>query len=173
MKNGTHVYLTYIFCITICVLPSCNKESGPTTVNGIVKDVTTNVGVSNAEVGLFETDGESAFGLGGVLMAEKYSDASGEFDFNFDAREGYSYYVQATKEQYWNDQSNNVTFIENLGRTSNTVIYLQPEGYLHLKILDIPPYLINSEFRMTPFNGSFWVPGIHVRYGFDRKYFRQ
>ncbi len=157
MKNGTPVYLTYIFCITICVLPSCNKESGPTTVNGIVKDVTTNVGVSNAEVGLFETDGESAFGLGGVLMEEKYSDASGEFIFSFDAREGYQYFVQAIKDQYFNDQSNNVMFIDGAGTSSNLYVFLQPEGYLEIHYQNIPP--------STPYD-NFGVNG-YLTDGFD------
>ena len=157
MKNGTPVYLTYIFCITICVLPSCNKESGPTTVNGTVRDVTTNVGVSNAEVGLFETDGESAFGLGGVLMEEKYSDASGEFIFSFDAREGYQYFVQAIKDQYFNDQSNNVMFIDGAGTSSNLYVFLQPEGYLEIHYQNIPP--------STPYD-NFGVNG-YLTDGFD------
>lgn len=157
MKNGTHVYLTYIFCITICVLPSCNKESGPTNVNGTVRDVTTNVGVSNAEVGLFETDGESAFGLGGVLMEEKYSDASGEFIFSFDAREGYQYFVQAIKDQYFNDQSNNVMFIDGAGTSSNLYVFLQPEGYLEIHYQNIPP--------STPYD-NFGVNG-YLTDGFD------
>lgn len=136
---------------------ACNKETGPTTVNGMVRDVTTNVGISNAEVGLFETDGESAFGLGGVLMAEKYSDASGEFTFSFNAREGYQYYVQAIKVQYFNDQSNNVTFIEGLGTSDNLNVFLQPEGYLEIHYQNIPP--------STPYD-NFGVNG-YLTDGFD------
>lgn len=148
-----------IFLLTfVLFLGSCHRESGPSIVSGSVQDITTFAGVSNANVGLFERDGESAFGLGGTLMEEVYSDGSGNFAFNFTARKSYSYYVQAIKDQYWNDQSNNVTFIDNLGGTSNTVVYLQPEGYLQLKITDVPPYLENAELRITPFGGTFWVP---------------
>jgi hypothetical protein len=131
---------------------SCNKETGPTFVSGTVQDKTTFTGVDNANVGLFEYDDESAFGLSGTLLDEVYSDASGNFTFNFTARKGYSYYVQAIKEQYWNDQSNNVTFIENTGGETSAVVYLQPEGYLSIHILDLSPILNNYEFRAWPFS---------------------
>ena len=131
---------------------SCNKETGPTVVSGTVQDKTTFTGVDNAHVGLFEYDGESAFGLSGTLMDEVFSDASGNFTFNFTARKGYSYYVQAIKEQYWNDQSNNVTFLENTGGEIDVIVYLQPEGYLSIHILDQSPNLDNYEFRAWPFS---------------------
>ncbi len=149
MKYKTSGFLNIILCLSVCFFAACNKESGPTTVNGTVRDVTTNVGVSNAEVGLFETDGESAFGLGGVLMEEKYSDASGEFIFNFNAREGYQYYVQAIKYQYWNDQSNNIEFVQ-YGE-DDVIVYLQPEGYLELHIKNEPP---SSPYDVISLNTS-------------------
>jgi len=139
MKNRTHGYLPLIFCLISFFISSCNKESGPTTVNGTVRDVTTNSGVADAEVGLFETDGESAFGLGGVLMEEKYSDASGDFAFNFTARQGYQYYVQAIKDQYWNNQTDNITFVDNTGGKTDVTVFLQPEGWLELHIKNEPP----------------------------------
>ena len=138
--------------IFLLIGASCNKETGPTFVSGAVQDKTTFTGVDNANVGLFEYDGESAFGLSGTLLDEVYSDASGNFTFNFTARKGYSYYVQAIKEQYWNDQSNNVTFIENTGGETSAVVYLQPEGYLSIHILDLSPILNNYEFRAWPFS---------------------
>ncbi len=86
MKN-----LTFCFSFLFAILfASCNKNSGPTIVNVVVKDVTTNGVIADSEVGLFETDGESSFGLGGTLLEEKYSDATGSFTFNFTAHEGFS-----------------------------------------------------------------------------------
>ena len=134
---------------------SCNKETGPTFVSGTVQDKTTFTGVDNANVGLFEYDDESAFGLSGTLLDEVYSDASGNFTFNFTARKGYSYYVQAIKEQYWNDQSNNVTFIDVLGGTSNIDVYLQPDGYLKLHIKNVNTYNNLDYISISDF-GSFY-----------------
>jgi len=134
---------TFLFCVIfscIFISASCNKETGPTSVNGTVKDITTNVGVSDAQVGLIETDGESGFGLSGTLLEEKYSDATGNFTFDFNARQGYSYYVQAIKDQYWNDQSNNITFVHELGGTDELTVYLQPEGFLNVHIKNINVY---------------------------------
>ncbi len=160
MKNKTPRFLNIILCLSVCFFAACNKESGPTTVNGTVRDVTNNIGVSNAEVGLFETDGESAFGLGGVLLEEKYSDTSGEFIFNFNAREGYQYYVQAIKEQYFNNQSSNITFVNNLGNVGELEVFLEPESFILLNIKNIPPSSTNDVIGLnTPFSdigGAFY-----------------
>lgn len=80
---------TILFCVifsSIFISASCNKETGPTSVNGTVRDVTNNTPVADAEVGLVETDGESSFGLGGTLLEEKYADATGNFTFDFTAK---------------------------------------------------------------------------------------
>ncbi|MBP9549683.1 MAG: hypothetical protein KBE86_11060, partial [Chitinophagales bacterium] len=124
----------YLLTIISLLIISCEKESGPTFINGSVKDKTTNAGIANADVGLFETDGESAFGLGGVLIDEIYSDAAGKFTFDFEARNGYSYYVQAIKDQYWNNQTDNITFVDDTGGETDVIVYLHPEGWLKLTI---------------------------------------
>ncbi|MBP9705615.1 MAG: hypothetical protein KBD79_12740, partial [Chitinophagales bacterium] len=130
----------YLLTIISLLIISCEKESGPTKINGSVKDKTTNAGIENAEVGLFETDGESAFGLGGVLIDEIYSDADGKFTFDFEARKGYSYYVQAIKDQFWNNQTDNITFVENTGGETDVTVFLQPEGWLSIRLHNINVY---------------------------------
>ena len=147
-----------VFWLTafITIFPSCNNEmSGPTTIIGTVKDVTTNTPVTNAQVGLFETDGESAFGLGGTLLEEKYSDGSGKFTFNFNARDNYEYYVQAIKEQYFNNQTDNVTFVFEQNNES-VEVFLQPEAYLKLHCKNASPFNDDDDLTIsTTLNGSY------------------
>ncbi|MBC8047855.1 MAG: hypothetical protein H7Y00_13740 [Fimbriimonadaceae bacterium] len=152
----------YILLFLIFLSASCNKETAPTSVNGTVRDATTNAAVADAEVGLFETDGESSFGLGGTLLEEKCADASGEFSFDFSARENYQYYVHAIKEQYWNNQTDNITFVEDLGNENVLKVSLYPEAILKIHIIDTLPYFENSEFRANFFGGSIQINGYQL-----------
>lgn len=148
-----------LFFLSALIASSCNKETGPTTVNGKVEDKTTGSGIDNADVGLFESDGESAFGLGGVLIDEVYSDASGKFTFNFEARNGYSYYVQAIKDQYFNDQSNNITFVHNTGGVTDVTVLLQPEGYLSIHYKNEPPSSPYDQFGINGYVADSFTGG--------------
>ncbi|MBK6732042.1 MAG: hypothetical protein IPG60_14155 [Bacteroidetes bacterium] len=139
----------YLLTIISLLIISCEKESGPTEINGSVKDKTTNAGIENADVGLFESDGENSWGLGGVLIDEIYSDADGNFTFDFEARKGYSYYVYAIKDQYWNIDGDNITFVDNTGGETDVTVFLQPEGWLSIHFKNIPPTSIYDNFDIN------------------------
>ncbi|MBC8045303.1 MAG: hypothetical protein H7Y00_00760, partial [Fimbriimonadaceae bacterium] len=127
-----------IFILTLSII-GCDKNmhSG---VTGTVLDKTTNTPVAEAEVGLFEKDAEIFGGFGGVLLETKYAESDGSFYFDFTERSGYNYYVHAIKDQYFNDQSNNITYVHN--GDEDVIVYLQPEAYLRVHIKTVNEYEI-------------------------------
>ncbi|MBC8047854.1 MAG: hypothetical protein H7Y00_13735 [Fimbriimonadaceae bacterium] len=141
--------------ITNCILlfliflsASCNKnENIHNGVTGTVLDKTTNTPVADAEVGLFEKDAEIFGGLGGVLLETKYAESDGSFHFDFTERSGYNYYVHAIKEQYFNDQSNNITYIHN--GDDDVIVYLQPQGYLNIHFKNVLPSSPSDQFGIN------------------------
>ena len=146
----------YLLTIISLLIISCEKESGPTKINGSVKDKTTNAGIENADVGLFESDGESSWGLGGVLIDEIYSDASGNFTFDFEARKGYSYYVQAIKDLYWNNQTDNIAFVDNTGGETDVTVFLQPKGFLEIRVHNINEYDVSDYIVVNDLYAAFY-----------------
>lgn len=130
--------ICFIFLFPFLFALSCDKDKNISSgVTGTVQDKTTNTPVAEAEVALFEKDDEIFGGMGGVMLESKFADSNGCFHFGFTERSGYNYYVQAIKAQYWNDQSNNITFV-NSG-DEDAVVYLQPEGYLKIHFQNILP----------------------------------
>ncbi len=150
----------YLFFLSfIATASSCEKESGPTTANGTVLDKTTNTPVADAEVGLFEKEPGLFANLGAELLQTKYSDANGKCSFDFIARKGYVYYLQAIKDQYFNDQSNNISYLHDTGGETDVTVYLQPEAFLQVHVIDKEPYFDNSEFRGNLYGGSIQIYG--------------
>lgn len=140
--------ILFSFILLCFLISSCDKDiSIANGVTGTVLDKTTNIAVSEAEVGLFEKDAEIFGGLGGVLLETKYSDTNGSFHFDFTEREGYNYYAQAIKDQYFNDQSNNISYVH-FGE-ENTILYLQPEGYLKVRFINLFPCNENDEITLS------------------------
>jgi len=134
-----HLFLFWFPYACIFISISCNKDKNIFSgVSGTVLDKTTNTPVAEAEVALFEKDAEIFGGLGGVMLESKFADANGSFHFDFTERNGYNYYVQAIKSQYWNDQSSNITFVH-YGE-EDVIVYLQPEGYLKIYINNVNIY---------------------------------
>jgi len=143
-----HLFLFWFSYACIFISISCNKDKNIFSgVSGTVLDKTTNAPVAAAEVALFEKDAEIFGGLGGVMIESKFADANGSFHFDFTERNGYNYYVQAIKTQYWNDQSSNITFVH-YGE-EDVIVYLQPEGSLEIHFENIIPSLPSDIFGIN------------------------
>lgn len=150
------------FCFGAMLLISCGKENKQALVEGTVRDATTNEIIINADVGLFEKSRDIITGYGGVQIDAGISDVNGEFNFAFNPTENNTYYVQAVKENYWNNQASNITFISDLGEENNLEVMLYPEGYLKVHIKDEFPFFENSKFRVNIFGGSIQLNGYQL-----------
>lgn len=160
----------YFFITILAFLTACDKDKNITSgVTGTVLDKTTNLPIAEAEVALFEKDDEIFGGLGGEMLESKFADSNGCFHFDFTERSGYNYYVQAIKAQYWNDQSNNITFVH-FGDDA-AVVYLQPEASLQIHYQNVSPsspsdiFGINGYVSDVLYGGLIDTTIIYIVYG--------
>jgi hypothetical protein len=118
---------------------SCKKKdatSGPTTIQGQVVDASSGKGIYDATVGLVQQP-KGSFGAAGMKqIAGVSSDRNGNFSFNFNYDDNYSYEVLATANYYYD--SNGGTDIK-AGNNKDVKVLLTPKGYVRFLLHNEPP----------------------------------
>ena len=153
MKNNLITLI--LFSVLLLSLGSCDDNTPEilphTIVKGRVLEYGTNEPVAGAKVNLL--GGEwSLGGSFGSIQDTFLTDADGYYEFTFKPKEGYIYYLDAEKEQYWD-------FIPTLDfsdyKENNLDIVLDPEAYLELHVKNINPFDNNDNIRYS----GFWSGG--------------
>ncbi len=129
-------FLKLIILASIIVfIASCTKEKKDmtTTVRGSVRDKTTNTPIAGAKVSLYAKQIQVLGGLSS-LVSVTTSDANGNFSYDFQGTEGYSYSIEADKKGYYEISS--IAAI-NIGLNLGVVVKMSPDGYMKIHIKSI------------------------------------
>ena len=130
--------LLYLFFLLL----SCGKGIfGPARVDGVVKDKTTNDLIPGATVYLLENDNSgSLLGPPGssIIIDSTTTGAFGGFEFVYDKRNSYSYYVSGKKEHYIDNMLQ--VYILDLGAGNDVEVFLQPEAFLKVRVHKVNYY---------------------------------
>lgn len=134
-----NIKLSFIYLLPILVLfVACKKDNdssnGPQIISGKVLDANSGIGISKATVELYENS-NSAFG---VISAKKINtlitDNYGSYTLNFNARSGYSYYLNAYNARYYGQ-----TDLKSFTPPVAPFLSLLPVAYVRLKLINTPP----------------------------------
>ena len=138
MKNATVIFFVLFFISCSTDSPS-DLQNG--IVSGIVSDKTTDAPIAGATVYLLANDGGGTWGspTPSFEIAQTTSDANGNFSFDFDYTEGYTYYCSAVAPMYFNYGDEFSVEMFSTGG-NNVKVELQPIGYLHVHIKSVNEY---------------------------------
>jgi hypothetical protein len=116
---------------------ACNKDKlQHTSAEGKVVDTTTQQPITNALVKLV-TQKKQFLGYGGYSVVDSMrSDTEGKFSFSFEADDDFVYDLQA-KATHHIDQGTLIGIIN--GEKNNKDFPLQPEAFLKIKFINVPP----------------------------------
>lgn len=156
--------LIMVFIITDLLLAGCRKINHETDVSGTVYDVTTLTVISQAHVYLLKVNG-NCFTCNSVPFADTYTDANGNFSFNYKADKGYSYSLGATATNYF-DELDATIYVDNFKNNKNNKILLKPQAYLKVLVKDIAPVDSFSTLNLSPYGeySGQWRDGSGIFY---------
>jgi hypothetical protein len=136
-----------IYVITVLFFFSCNKDSGPTTVEGRVVETGSNKAIPYAEVYLVKEKAEFfSSALNVETLQTIKADGQGKFSFSFDADEDYIYGVNAQAEGYLYTSGSYISLER--GSKNKKDIPLNGYGYLkyHIKNVQNKYVIFTSEY---------------------------
>ena len=155
MRSLRLVFTAFVVWLIVTAL-SCNESASPFAFDGIygtVRDATTDFGLGEARVYLYESDNEGGWGGGSpyYVIDSMIANANGEFAFEFENTQGHSYSLFATKEQYI--VGNTLTFVQ-YGNEKD--VLLDPEAFISLHVKNIAPSEPWDQFGVNgPYADSF------------------
>jgi len=142
----------YFLSFIVFLIVSCNKETilEQGTVQGIVVDKTTNVGIAGATVYLLTHEPSGGFGGGGGSTQIDFTTSAvdGSFFFQFDYDNSLAYTCAATQDQYF-DYGDEFPVLEEIKEGNNVEVKLQPKGYLTIHFANIPPSTASDIFGIN------------------------
>jgi len=138
MRSLRLVFTAFVVWLIVTAL-SCNEPTSPSAFDGIygtVRDATTDFGLGEARVYLYESDNEGGWGGGSpyYVIDSMIANANGEFAFEFENTQGHSYSLFATKDQYI--VGNTLTFVQ-YGNEKD--VLLDPIAYIEFHAKNIDP----------------------------------
>ena len=121
MKNIFYLF----FFLTSCL--SCQKED---PANFRIIDAATKEGVPNATVELHESVGGTIATAGTAVFRERTTtDDLGNYQFDYDVKDGTLFSISAGADRYWNSTANSYR--------NHKTLELDPEGYVKVKVVKV------------------------------------
>ena len=118
MKNIFYLF----FFLTSCL--SCQKED---PANFRIIDAATKEGVPNATVELHESVGGTIATAGTSVFRERTTtDDLGNYQFDYDVKDGTLFSISAGADRYWNSTANSYR--------NHKTLELDPEGYVRVEV---------------------------------------
>ena len=118
MKNIFYLFFFFTSCL------SCQKEN---PANFRIIDAATKEGVPNATVELHESVGGTIATAGTAVFRERTTtDDLGNYQFDYDVKDGTLFSISAGADRYWNSTANSYR--------NHKTLELDPEGYVDVKV---------------------------------------
>ena len=118
MKNIFYLFFFFTSCL------SCQKEN---PANFRIIDAATKEGVPNATVELHESVGGTIATAGTAVFRERTTtDDLGNYQFDYDVKDGTLFSISAGADRYWNSTANSYR--------NHKTLELDPEGYVNVKV---------------------------------------
>lgn len=149
--------IKYVLPVSICFILGCKKDSGKTTIEGIVFETSASNRVGGATVYLMAQSNDCLTCPVGAIKSTTTNNA-GEFDFTFEAEDGVSYKLVAKKDKYFENAIVESPLIENGRKNKKKDLHIYPEGFIRLHVKNTQPFDGNDEI------------GIRVKYGYGGGY---
>lgn len=131
------------------LLVACRKINHETDVSGTVYDASTMAVISHAHIYLLKENG-NCFTCNPVPYQDTYSDANGNFSFNYKADKGYSYSLGATATNYFDEPGGSI-YVDNFRNNKKDNISLKPQAYLKVVVKDIAPVDSFNTLNLSPY----------------------
>ena len=134
------IHLLTILSLLLLSTVACNKES---TSPFRIIDAATKEGVPNATVELHESVGGTIATAGTAVFRERTTtDDLGNYQFDYDVKDGTLFSISAGADRYWNSTANSYR--------NHKTLELDPEGYVRVKVMKVDTVEYNNIF----INGS-------------------